>query len=138
MFTVVYPRIRRARRLAHERDRTTQNRRWRASAGQRAPGRAGIPAAALVPVEARIVLARRELVGLPDHRLAGAEHEVAVGRHRLGELIERAPEGVGIEVEQHVAAQYDVELARARRRLQQVVALEVYQTLQGVIGLLVQ
>ena len=60
---------------------------------------------------------RRQLAGLADHRFARAEHQPAVLGHRDGEPLERQRLLLGAEVEQDVAAQDDVEVARMRRRL---------------------
>ena len=70
------------------------------------------------------------LLGLADHRLAGAEHQPAVLGHGAGQPLERQRLLVGAEVEQDVAAQHDVELARVRRRLEQIVDLEADRAAQ--------
>ena len=64
------------------------------------------------------------LLGLADHGLPGAEHQPAVLRHRRQQPLEGERLLVRAEIEQDVAAQDDVEPARMRRRLEQVVDLE--------------
>src|SRR6476620_7897096 len=55
---------------------------------------------------------RAELAALADHRFPGTEHQPAVLGHRPGQPLERQRLLLGAEVEQHVAAQHDVEVAR--------------------------
>ena len=64
------------------------------------------------------------LLGLADHCFAGAEHQPAVLGHRTGNPFECQRLLLGAEIEEDVAAQDDVEVARMRRRLEQVVHLE--------------
>src|SRR3954452_23093830 len=67
---------------------------------------------------------RTKLAALADHRLAGAEHQPTVVGHRPGQGFERQRLLLGAEVEQHVATQDDVEVARMGERLEQIVDLE--------------
>src|SRR6185369_1170088 len=71
-----------------------------------------------------------ELGRLADHRFAGAEHQPAVLGHRPGEPLEGERFLVRAQVEQHVAAQHDVEPAGVRRRLEQVVDLVAHRLAQ--------
>src|SRR5262249_43822399 len=57
------------------------------------------------------VLQRAERLGETDHRLGGAEHQEAVGLEHLGDAVEHADLGLLIEIDQHAAAEHDVEIA---------------------------
>src|SRR5689334_3335991 len=66
--------------------------------------------AAAVPdeaVEAPRIDIGPQLARLPDHRLAGAEHEPTVFRHARGEPLEGERLLLGAEVEEDIAAEDD-------------------------------
>src|SRR5437868_610824 len=65
-----------------------------------------------------------ELARLPDDRFSGAKHQPPILRHRTRDSLEREGLLLGAEVEEHVPAENDVEVAGMRRRLEQVMDLE--------------
>ena len=62
-----------------------------------------------------------QVIAVSDCGLTTAQHEESVGRHGLAQPVKRATTRIRIEVEQHVAAQYQVELTRRRCGLEDVV-----------------
>src|SRR5262245_15015880 len=77
-------------------------------------------------VEAATVRVRLELVGEADHRLGGAQHEIAVALDLTRQTVEHDDLGVLIEVDQHVAAEHDIECAKRREIIEQVERPELH------------
>ena len=65
-------------------------------------------------VEAALVRDRLERVGQTDHGLGRAEQEISIGRHDARDPLEHVDLGRLVEIDQHVAAEHDVERAEVR------------------------
>src|SRR3954463_6039600 len=89
------------------------------------------PAIAHQAVQAPRLDVRAKPIGLPNHGLAGAEHQPPVLGHRSGEPLKGERALFRAEVEQNVTAQDDVESARMRWRLKQIVDLQAKRPAQG-------
>ena len=76
--------------------------------------------AARLPIDAALVGDRLEAVGQPDHRLGAAQHQEAVALGDAGDALEHADLGGLIEVDQHVAAQHQIEAAEMGEVVEQV------------------
>src|SRR5574338_745057 len=86
------------------------------------------------PVEPACIDVGAELVALADHRLPSAEHQPPVLGEAARQPLERQRLLVLAQIEQHVAAQHDVETAGVRHRLEQIVHLEAYRLAQRLDG----
>src|SRR6266545_870431 len=76
-------------------------------------------------VEAALVGERLEAVGEADHGLGRAQHQIALAVEAARQAFEYADLGVVIEIDQHVAAEHQVEHAELAEVLQQVERLEL-------------
>src|SRR5690242_2781529 len=82
------------------------------------------------PVEPASLDVGAELARLADHSLTRAEHQPAVLGHRGHQTLEREGLLVRAEIEQHIAAQDDIEPTRMGRRLEYIVNLEAHRLSQ--------
>ena len=75
-------------------------------------------------VDAEALGRRDERSGLTDHGFPCAEHQIAIGGKCAGKALECSRTGVVIEIEQHIAAQDEVEPPTRRRFGEHIVLLE--------------
>src|SRR5439155_24139073 len=67
-----------------------------------------------------------ELVGEADHRLGGAQHEIAIAIDLTRQTVKHRDFHVLIEVDQHIAAEHDVERAKRPEIIEQVERPELH------------
>src|SRR5207249_11586692 len=78
-------------------------------------------------VEAAALRVWLELLGEADHGLGGAQHEIAVALDLTRQTIKHNDLVILVEVDQHIAAEHDVEYAKRPEIIEQVERPELHR-----------